>query len=428
MSSTSASSTSSTSPTASTNYYDSLETRAPAEREAALMAALATQVAHAQAHAPGFAASLAGIDAASINTRAALATLPLTRKGDLKDLQRANLPLGGLNATPLRQLARIFMSPGPIYDPEGRRADYWRSARQLYAAGFRAGELVHNSFSYHLTPAGSMFESGAQKIGCTVIPAGVGQTEMQLQAIADLRPDGYVGTPSFLKILLEKAAEMNSDVTSIKKALVGGEALPPSLRAWFKERGITVFQGYGTADLGNIAYESPALEGMIIDEEVIVEIVRPGTGDPLAEGEVGEVVVTTLNPDYPLIRLCTGDMSAVLAGPSPCGRTNMRIKGWLGRADQTTKIRGMFVHPSQVAQIVKRHSEILKARLVVEGSMAQDVMTLKVEVADWTVNALQAAIADSIRDITKLRGDVLFVMPGELPNDGKVIEDARSYV
>ncbi len=409
-----------------TAFFDDLETRPSALREAALMQALPRQIANAQQNASGFSVILSGIDASRVNTRAALAALPVTRKGELKDLQRANLPLGGLNATPLRKLARIFMSPGPIYDPEGRREDFWRSARQMYAAGFRAGDLVHNSFSYHLTPAGSMFESGAQKIGCTVIPAGVGNTEMQLQAIADLQPDAYVGTPSFLKIILDKAEESGAPV-SFKRALCGGEALPPSLRAWFKERGIVVYQGYGTADLGSIAYESEALEGMIIDEELIVEIVRPGTGDPVAEGEVGEVVVTTLNPDYPLIRFGTGDMSAVLAGPSPCGRTNMRIKGWLGRADQTTKVRGMFVHPSQVADVVKRHAEILKARLVVSGEMANDAMTLKVEIADWTQSGLKEQIADSVRDVTKLRAAVLFVMPGELPNDGKVIEDARSY-
>jgi phenylacetate-CoA ligase len=413
------------------NHYDELETRSPEQREEALMAALSRQVAHAQAHAPGFAAGLRGVEAVCINSRAALATLPILRKSDLKDLQRANLPLGGLTATPVRKLARLFMSPGPIYDPEGRRDDYWRSARPLYAAGFRAGDIVQNCFSYHLTPAGSMFECGAAQIGCVVIPAGVGQTEMQLQAASELRPDGYIGTPSFLKILLEKAEETKTDLSSIKKALTGGEALPPSLRTWFAERGIAVFQGYGTADLGNIAYETStngALNpGMVVDEELIVEIVRPGTGDPVPAGEVGEVVVTTLNPDYPLIRFATGDMSALLEGVSPCGRTNMRIKGWMGRADQTTKIRGMFVHPGQVAEVVKRHPALLKARLVVSGEMADDRMLLKCEVADWTEEGLQAAIANTVREVTKLRGDVVFVMPGELPNDGKVIEDARSY-
>jgi phenylacetate-CoA ligase len=414
-----------------TQHYDALETRSPEQRENALMEALSKQVAHAQAHAPGIATLHSGVDAKQVNSRAALAKLPVVRKSDLKALQQANLPFGGLTATPTRKLARLFMSPGPIYDPEGRRDDYWRSARPLYAAGFRAGDIVQNCFSYHLTPAGSMFECGAVKVGCVVIPAGVGQTEMQLQAAAELKPDGYIGTPSFLKILIEKAAETKVDISSIKKALTGGEALPPSLRQWFAERGVQVFQGYGTADLGNIAYETATdgtlNPGMIVDEELIVEIVRPGTGDPVPEGEVGEVVVTTLNPDYPLIRFGTGDMSAVLSGVSPCGRTNMRIKGWMGRADQTTKVRGMFVHPGQIADIAKRHTEVLRARLVVSGEMADDKMVLKCEVAEWTKEGLADAIAGTIRDVTKLRGDVQFVMPGELPNDGKVIEDARSY-
>ncbi len=414
-----------------TTHYDALETRTPAEREAALLNALPAQIANAQANAPGFATILAGVDARSVNTRAALAKLPVTRKSDLKALQRTALPFGGLVAKQPGQVRKIFMSPGPIYEPEGRRDDYWRTARALFAAGFREGDILFNTFSYHLTPAGSMIESGAMKLGCAVIPAGVGNTEQQIEAIIDLQPTAYVGTAAFLRILVEKFIELGKPFP-IKRAVTGGDALTPSLRQWLKANGLTtVLNFFGTADLGNIAYESEAStdksEGMILDEELILEIVRPGTGDVVAEGEVGEIVITTLNPDYPLIRFGTGDLSAVMAGQSPCGRTNTRIKGWMGRADQTTKVKGMFVQPGHVAEIVKRHAEIGKARLVIEGEMANDRMTLKVEVGDWTVPQLQESIAASLRDITKLRGEVQFVTPGELPNDGKVIEDARKY-
>ncbi|MBL8385105.1 MAG: AMP-binding protein [Burkholderiales bacterium] len=410
-----------------TAYYDDLETRAPAEREAALMRALPGQIANAMTNAPGFATILAGVDPASVNSRAALARLPVTRKADLKPLQRAALPFGGLVARKPGQVRKIFMSPGPIYEPEGRRDDYWRSARAMFAAGFRAGDILFNTFSYHLTPAGSMIESGAMKLGCAVIPAGVGNTEQQIEAIVDLRPSAYVGTASFLRILVEKFEEMGKPFP-IERAVTGGDALPPSLRQWLREHGLKqVLQFFGTADLGSIAYESEAMEGMILDEELILEIVRPGTGDPVAEGEVGEIVVTTLNPDYPLIRFGTGDLSAVLPGASPCGRTNTRIRGWMGRADQTTKVKGMFVQPGHVAEVVRRHAEIGRARLVIEGEMANDRMTLKVEVADWTVPNLAEAIGATLRDVTKLRGEVQFMTPGELPNDGKVIEDARKY-
>ena len=408
-------------------HYDALEIRPPAEREAALLAALPRQVANAMANAPGFAAILAGVDAASVNSRATLAKLPVTRKSDLKELQRKALPFGGLVARKPGQVRKIFMSPGPIYEPEGRREDYWRSARPLYAAGFREGDILFNTFSYHLTPAGSMIESGAMKLGCAVIPAGVGNTEQQIEAIVDLEPTAYVGTAAFLRILVEKFKEMGRPFP-IRRAVTGGDALPPSLRQWLKENGLAqVLQFYGTADLGTIAYESEAMEGMILDEELILEIVRPGTGDPVAEGEVGEIVITTLNPDYPLIRFGTGDLSAVLPGASPCGRTNTRIRGWMGRADQTTKVKGMFVQPGHVAAVVKRHPQIERARLVIEGEMANDRMTLKVEVPDWTVPGLQEAIGATLRDVTKLRGDVQFMTLGELPNDGKVIEDARKY-
>jgi phenylacetate-CoA ligase len=323
-------------------------------------------------------------------------------------------------------MPRVFASPGPIYEPEGVGKDYWRMARALYAAGFRAGELVHNCFSYHFTPAGSMMESGAHALGCSVVPAGTGQTEQQLQALLELRPSAYSGTPSFLKILFEKAAESQTALPFLRKALVSGEAFPPSLRDWLAERGITAYQCYATADIGLIAYETSAREGLVLDEGVLLEIVRPGTGDPVAEGEVGELVVTTLNPDYPLIRFGTGDLTAVLPGMCPTGRTNQRIKGWMGRADQTTKVRGMFVHPGQVDQVVKRFPEVLKARLVVSGEMANDQMHLHVETTQAS-DHLQAAVAQAVRDITKLRAEVVFASPGSLANDGKVIEDARSY-
>jgi phenylacetate-CoA ligase len=323
-------------------------------------------------------------------------------------------------------MRRMYASPGPIYEPEGATADYWRCGRGLFAAGFRSGELVHNAFSYHMTPGAFIMESGAFAVGCTVFPGGVGQTEQQLQAIAQLRPDGYTGTPSFLRILVEKAKEANVDISSMRKAMTGGEALPPTLAAWFAQHGIDAFQSYATADLGLIAYETAAREGLVVEEGVIVEIVRPGTGDLVASGEVGEVVVTTLNPAYPLVRFGTGDLSAMLPGACPTGRTNMRIKGWMGRADQTTKIRGMFVHPGQVAEITRRFPEVVKARLVVSGEMANDEMMLKVETRG-APEQLASRIGDAIREVTKLRGDVVFVEPGTLPNDGKVIEDARSY-
>jgi phenylacetate-CoA ligase len=411
-------------------YFDALETRDPAEREAQLLAALPPQVAHAQQHAPAFAQILAGVEASAVNSRAALAQLPVTRKHELLERQKATRPrdpFGGFSTlTRGPQMPHVFASPGPIYEPDGVAADYWRAARAMFAAGFRRGDLVHNAFSYHMTPGAFIMESGAHAVGCTVFPAGVGQTEQQLQAISELRPDAYMGTPSFLRILVEKAAEMGSDISSMCKALAGGEALPPSLRDWFAERGVVAYQSYATADLGLIAYETAAREGLVLDESIIVEIVRPGTGDPVAAGEVGELVVTTLNPAYPLIRFGTGDLSALLPGRCPTGRTNTRIKGWMGRADQTTKIRGMFVHPAQVADIARRFPEVLKARLVVSGEMANDVMTLKVEAASVS-HGLDERIGDAIRDVTKLRGDVQMLRPGSLPNDGKVIEDARSY-
>jgi len=408
-------------------YYDSLETRDPEERERSLMAALSGQIAHARSNAPGWGRILAEVDPATVTSRAALARLPVTRKSDLIALQRAERPLGGLNATPVPQLGKIFVSPGPIYDPEGRGRDWWRVSRALFAAGFRAGDLAVNTFAHHFTPAGSMLESGALALGCAVVPSGTGQTEMQVATIADLRVSAYMGTPSFLKLIVEKAGELKADIGSLKKAAVSAEYLPPALRAVMGERGIRVLQSYASADLGLIAYESEALEGMILDESLILEIVRPGTGDPVSEGEVGEVVVTTFNPDYPLVRFGTGDLSAVLPGVSPCGRTNTRIRGWMGRADQTTKVKGMFVHPSQVAEVVKRHREIFKARLIVDNPGGDDRMTLRCEVHGAPPPGLAQAIAESIRSVTQLRGEVAFAKPGELPNDGKVIEDAKKY-
>jgi phenylacetate-CoA ligase len=403
-------------------YYDELETRPPEARELALMAALPGLVAHAKAHAPHYAAVLAKIDPEAVASRAALARLPVTRKSGLIEQQRRMPPFGGLNATPPGELARLFASPGPIYDPEGHGRDWWRFARALFAAGFRPGEILHNCFSYHLTPAGAMLESAAHAVGCAVIPGGVGQTEQQVRAIADLRPHGYAGTPSFLKIILEKAAELGADVSSLAKALVSGEALPPALRRELAGRGVAVLQCYGTADLGLVAYESEALDGMIVDEGVIVEIVRPGTGDPVPDGEPGEVVVTSFNRDYPLLRFATGDISAILPGTSPCGRTNARIKGWMGRADQTTKVRGMFVHPAQVAEVVRRHPEIARARLVVSSEEGRDRMTLHCETASADP-ALAARVEATLQAVTKLRGEVR--LQPAIGEEAAVIEDAR---
>ena len=416
-----------------TEFFDALETRDPAAREAALMAALPAHVAHAQQRSAAFADILAGVDAAAVGSRAALARLPVTRKGELLARQQASRAAGrdafGGFATGRwgAAMRRVYASPGPIYEPEGTAVDYWRTARALYAAGFRAGDLVHNAFSYHMTPGAFILEAGALAVGCTVFPAGTGQTEQQLQAIGELKPTAYVGTPSFLRILCEKAQESGADMRSLTKGMVSAEPFPPSLRDWFAERGMTAYQSYATADAGLIAYETAARQGLVLDEGVIVEIVRPGTGDPVPEGEVGEVVVTVLNPDYPLIRFGTGDLSAVLAGACPTGRTNTRIKGWMARADQTTKVRGAFVHPGQVAEIVKRFPDIVKARLVVTGEMANNSMTLKVETACSAPEGLHTRVGEAIRDVTKLRGDVEVFLPGSLPNDGKVIEDARSY-
>ncbi|HEX4985800.1 MAG TPA: AMP-binding protein [Burkholderiales bacterium] len=409
------------------DYYDDLETRDPEARERALFAALPGQIRHAKANTAYFAQLLRDVDAGDVRDRGALAKLPVTRKSDLIALQKASPPFAGMTAVATGTLGRVFASPGPIYDPQGARGDFWRFGRALFAAGFRRGDLVHNTFSYHFTPAGFMMDLAAQAVGCAVFPAGTGQTELQVAAIADMKPQGYAGTPSFLKIILEKADELKADVGSLKKASVSGEALLPAVRDALKARGIEVRQSYGTADLGLIAYETEPMAGLVADEGVIVEILRPGTGEPVPEGEVGEVVVTSLSIEYPLVRFATGDLSAIAPGRSACGRTNMRIKGWMGRADQTTKVKGMFVHPAQVAEVVRRHPEILKARLVVtHDGQKNDLMTLRCEVRS-RADALAAAIAASLREVAKLRGEVEFAEPGSLPNDGKVIEDLRKY-
>ena len=412
-----------------TDFYDSLETRDPDLRERELLAALPAQLLHAQRSTPAFADILAGVDCAAVVTREALAALSVTRKSELLERQkllRASDPFGGFSAIVRGPaMPRVFASPGTIYEPEGAGRDHWRTARALHAAGFRTGELIHNGFSYHLTPAGAIMESGAHALGCTVFPGGTGQTEQQLEAMIDLQPAGYMGTPSFLRIILEKAAAAGVALPSLRKALLSGEAFPPSLRDWLAERGIVGMQCYATADLGLIAYETEAREGLVLDEGVLLEIVRPGTGDVLPDGEVGEVVVTTFNRDYPLVRFGTGDLSAVLPGPCPTGRTNTRIRGWLGRADQMTKVRGMFVHPGQVAAVMRRFPEVTRARLVVEGEMADDRMTLRIEAP--SDHDLAQRVADAVREITKLRCTVVCVAAGTLPNDGKVIEDARRY-
>ena len=406
------------------DFYDALETRDPALREEQQFDELKKQLHNARDHAPAYAAILADVDIASVNDRITLSVIPLTRKSDIAERQSELPPLGGYAAAPMDSFYNVFASPGGIFEPGAARDDYWNFARGLYAAGIRAGDLIHNTFSYHFTPAGLMVDSAARALGCPVFPGGIGQTELQVQVMARLKPRAYCGTPSFLKIILDKAAEMKISVDTLSLGLVGGEALPGSLRTELSDSGVDVVQFYGTADLGMVAYESSAKEGMILEEKVIVEIVRPGTGEPVAEGEVGEIVVTTLSPEYPLIRFATGDLSAFMSGNSPCGRTNRRIKGWMGRADQTAKVRGMFVHPSQVASVVSRHDELLRARLVIGRVDNQDVMTLKCEIENHQ-ESIEQLIEQSVREICKLRADIELCPAGALPNDGVVIEDAR---
>ena len=404
-------------------YYDALETRDPAERERDQFAQLGTIIARALT-APSWAKFLAGVDPKAVTSRAALAKLPILHKSDLSALQRKYPPFGGLNTVPPGKARRLLMSPGPIFEPEGEGTDWWGAARAVHAAGVRAGDIVHNSFAYHLTPGGFILESGANKLGCAVIPGGVGNTEQQLEAIAHYRPTAYFGTPDFLKIILDAAEKTGKDASSVKRGLVSGAALPASLRDEFDRRGVEVLQCYATAELGVIAYESEAREGMIVNESVMVEIVRPGTGDPVPDGEVGEVVVTSFNPDYPMIRLGTGDLSALLPGRSPCGRSNIRIKGWMGRADQTVKVKGMFVHPRQIAEIATRHPDLQRLRLVVNRSDEQDTMTLLAEHGAPDA-AIENAVAATLQSLTKLKGAVRLIAPGTLPNDGKLIADER---
>lgn len=412
-------------------HFDTLETRDPAARERSQLAALPAQIAYAKSHAPAYAELLKGIDPRDVTTRAALSRLPVVRKSELIERQGSRPPFGGFATMDRGGATLFFASPGPIYEPEGAGADYWRLARALHAAGFERGDLVHNCFSYHFTPGGAILENGARALGCTVFRGGTGQTEQQIEAMIHFRPDGYVGTPSFLRIILDKADELGLALPTVKKTLLSGEAVPQSFQESLRKRGIRASQVYATGDLGSIAYESEARDGLVVDEGVLVEIVRAGTGDPVATGEVGEVIVTLLhNREYPLIRFGTGDLSAIepssLSTPSPCGRTNVRIKGWMGRADQATKVKGMFVHPSQVAAIIARHPGVARARLVVDNPEGTDVMTLHVEIAgaDATV---RDGIAASIREVTKLRGEVALRGPGELANDGKVIDDIRRY-
>ena len=407
-------------------FFDDLEILDGAERERRLFARFSDFLRQTVAKAPGWARHLGGLDAQEINSRDKLASLPVLRKPVLMEAQKADPPFGGFVTAEPGNFGRVFMSPGPIWEPQGSGADPWIGSRALFAAGFRSGDIVHNAFAYHLTPGGFVLDKAAQALGCTVFPAGIGNTEAQVEAIATLRPSGYTGTPDYLKVLLDKAAEMGADVSSIKRGLVSGGALFPSLRQEYADRGVDVLQCYATADLGVIAYESDSREGMIINENLIVEIVRPGTNDPVADGEVGEVVVTNFNAIYPLIRFGTGDLSAVLPGTSPCGRTNMRIKGWMGRADQRTKIKGMFVDPAQIDQLLKRHSEITRARLEVRRENEQDTMTLLAETSEAS-DDLSQALADSLREVTKLKGTVDLVPAGSLPNDGKIIADEREY-
>lgn len=408
------------------DFYDELETRSADQREADLFSALPGAISHAKDNAQGWAAHLKDIDATSITSRDALGALPVLRKEELKEAQAAHPPFGGFVAVGPEKFGRVFMSPGPIFEPQGEDKDPWRGARSLYAAGFRAGDMVHNAFAYHLTPGGFILDSSARALGCAVVPTGIGNTELQVDVIDALRPVAFTGTPDYLKVLLDKAEELGKDASSIKRAVVGGGALFPSLRQEYAERGVQVLQNYATADVGVIAYESSALEGMIVEEGCIVEIVRPGTNDVVPHGEVGEVVVTTFNSAYPMIRFGTGDMSAIMEGESPCGRTNMRIKGWMGRADQTTKIKGMFVHANQVGEIGKRHPELGKLRLIAARHDDKDVMILRAE-SSVCSDEFVAAVGQSLKEITKITGSVELVAAGELPNDGLVIADERDY-
>ncbi|MGH1350066.1 MAG: phenylacetate--CoA ligase family protein [Methyloligellaceae bacterium] len=407
-------------------HYDNLEIRDQELREQKLFTALPELIKSAKEHALGWAELLKDIAPSDITTRKALSQLPVLRKSELADKQKNSPPLGGFSISDPKTLARLFTSPGSIYEPEGHREDWWRTARALFAAGFRQGDIIHNAFSYHLTPGGFILDAGARSLGCPVIPAGVGNTDMQVEAINHIKPAGYSGTPDFLKVLLDKAGEKGLDTSSITKALVSGAALPPSLRQEFAQRGISALQAYITADVGLIAYETEALEGMVLDENIILEIVTPGTGEPVLEGEVGEVLVTSFNQDFPMIRYATGDLSAVLPGTSPCGRTNTRIKGWMGRADQTAKVKGLFIHPSQVAAITKAHPELGRSRIVITRQAEQDVMTFEAECSQSDVNLI-SKVNETLQTITSLKGQIKLLPAGTIPADGRVIIDEREY-
>jgi len=407
-----------------TEHYDWKETRDHAMREADLFSQLPDVLRRAM-EAPGYAEHLRGVDPDQVTSRSALAKLPVLRKSDLPALHKTALPFGGFVTRPPGSFGRLFTSPGPIFEPEAAKADPWRGARVLFAAGFRPGDVILNTFSYHLTPGGFMFDTAAQALGCAVIPAGPGNTEAQFELIEAYRPVGYCGTPDFLKILIDAAIAADRDVSSIKRAIVSGAAFPPSLQKEFKSHGIEAYQAFGTADLGMIAYDTSARDGMVVGEDIILEIVKPGTGEPVAEREVGEIVVTTLDPDHAWIRLAIGDLTAALPGESPCGRTNLRIKGWMGRADQTTKVKGMFVRPEQIAEIGKRHRDLGRLRLVVRRDNEQDLMVLKCECAS-PAEALREAVTSTLRAVTNLGGSVELVSPASLPNDGKVIADERN--
>jgi len=407
-----------------TEHLDNREARDPQRRELDLMGHLPGLVAKAL-KSQGWQRHLGDIDSTQINSRSALARLPVLRKSELPVLQKGHPPFGSFISDDLERFGRLFVSPGPIYEPEGKHDDAWRASRSLHAAGFAMGDIVLNTFSYHLVPGGFIMDGGARCLGCRVIPAGPGNTEQQLDIIEHLKPVAYTGTPDFLKILLDAGAAATRDVSSIRKAVVSGAAFPPSLQAKIKERGVDAYQAYAIADVGVIAYESSARDGLIVNEDVLIEIVRPGTGIPVADGEVGEVVVTSFDSDRPWIRLALGDLSAIQAGVSPCGRTNTRIRGWMGRADQTTKVKGMFVRPEQMAEVARRHQELKRVRLVVTRAADTDAMTLRAE-SESHDPSLQRAIAETLRSITKLGGEVELLAPGSLPNDGKVIDDARA--
>ena len=402
-------------------FFDDLETRSSDQRSTE-NAALLKDILNLAANLDGYKAAFGSLDLSIFKSLEDLPSLPVLRKSELSERQTRGNVLGGYSNRKSFEFAHLFQSPGPIYEPGGISHDWWRIGRFLHALDIGKGDIVHNCFSYHLTPAGMIFENGARAVGAAVVPAGVGQTELQVRAAVDIGSNVYTGTPDYLKIILDKADELGESL-SFNRAAVGGGALFPSLRQEYSDRGIVCRQNYATADLGNVAYESEALDGMIVDEGVVLEIVTPGTGNPVPVGEVGEVVVTSLNADYPLIRFATGDLSAFMPGMSSCGRTNVRIKGWMGRADQTTKIKGLFVRPEQVADLVSSHKDIQRARIVATREGEMDVMTVKIETENNDTDAFNSSIVSTL----KLKGNVELVSPGSLPRDGVIIEDLRKY-